>query len=100
MGEGEFGPVFKGIARHITEGEEETLVAVKVLMSREGESVLWPSLMDFASQMKLSSPFVSRILGLCAESEPYYVIYQYLNRVSSYLSKSYFHFLINALYFV
>lgn len=83
MGEGEFGPVFKGIARHITPGEKETSVAVKVLMPREGDDHLWPSLIDFASQMKLSSPFVARILGLCADGEPFYVIYQYLDRVST-----------------
>lgn len=82
MGEGEFGPVVKGIARHIKEEESETLVAIKVLMSREGEETLWPSLMDFANQMRLSSPYVAKILGLCADSEPYYVIYEYLDRVS------------------
>ena len=51
-------------------------------MSRDGEETLWPSLMDFANQMRLSSPYVAKILGLCADSEPYYVIYEYLDRVS------------------
>ena len=82
MGEGEFGPVVKAIARHITEDASETLVAVKILMSREGEEALWSSLMDFSNQMRLSSPFISKILGICADAEPYYVIYEYLDRVS------------------
>ena len=81
MGEGEFGPVFKGVARNIIKGEEQSLVAVKVLLQREGEENLWPSLMEFANQMKLSSPFIASILGICSDSEPYYVIYDYLDRV-------------------
>lgn len=85
MGEGEFGPVVKGLARHIKPGEDETLVAVKVLMPRDSEDQLWPSLMDFASQMKLSSPFVAKILGLCADEEPFYVIYEYLNQVNHHI---------------
>ena len=83
MGEGEFGPVFRGVARHIRRDEEQSIVAVKVLMPREGEDHLWPSLIDFANQMKLSSPFIASILGICADTEPYYVIYDYLDRVST-----------------
>ena len=85
MGEGEFGPVLKGIARHINPREEETLVAVKVLMPRDGEDHLWQSLMDFANQMKLSSPFVAKILGLCADEEPFYIIYEYLDMVNHFI---------------
>ena len=85
MGEGEFGPVFKGVAQNIIKGEEQSLVAVKVLIRREGEDHLWPSLMEFANQMKLSSPFIASILGISADTEPFYVIYNYLDRVCTHV---------------
>lgn len=80
MGEGEFGPVFKGVARNILQDEQQSLVAVKVLISRDGED-LWPSLMEFANQMKLSSPHIASIIGICPDADPYYVIYDYLDQV-------------------
>ena len=83
MGEGEFGPVVRAIARNIVPGEESTPVAVKVLMPHEGEESFQPDLIlsDFVNQMKLSSPYIATILGLCTDQEPYHVIYQYLDKV-------------------
>ena len=83
MGEGEFGPVYRAIARGISPKEQESIVAVKILMPREGDEDYQPemALADFASQMKLSSDYVASIVGICADTEPYYVIYQYLSEV-------------------
>ena len=57
-------------------GEEHTEVAVKVLIYKLS------ILTDFVSQMNLSSPNICTILGLCTDMEPYYIIYQYLDKVS------------------
>ena len=83
MGEGEFGPVLRAVARHIVPGEKSTPVAVKVLMPPDGDESFQPDLilMDFVNQMKLSSPYIATILGLCTDQEPYNVIYQYLDKV-------------------
>lgn len=88
MGEGEFGPVLLATARGLVLGEEESLVAVKVLMTRgggEGEEPLCPehALPGFAEQMKLEFTNIAAILGMCTDMEPYYIIYEYLDKVSS-----------------
>ena len=52
-------------------------------MRREGEELQTRSILtDFVSQMNLSSPNICTILGLCTDMEPYYIIYQYLDKVS------------------
>ncbi len=87
MGQGEFGPVMKAVARYLVPGQFETEVAVKILVS---ESVVDPengfradlAIMDYANQMKLENKHVSSILGLCSDKEPFYVIYEYLDQVS------------------
>lgn len=82
MGEGEFGPVLRGVARQLVRGEEHTEVAVKMLMRREGEELLTRNILtEFVNQMNLSSPNICTILGLCTDAEPYYIIYQYLDKV-------------------
>ena len=39
------------------------------------------ALVDFANQMKLDYEHISCILGLCTDTEPYYVMYEYLDQV-------------------
>lgn len=82
MGEGEFGPVLMGWAKNILPKQEKTQVAVKVLLAREEEGFQPElALVDFANQMKLEYTNVATILGMCTDSEPYYIIYEYLDQV-------------------
>jgi hypothetical protein len=84
LGEGEFGPVVLGVARNIVSHEETTQVVVKVLVrSGDGEDQFQPdlALVDFANQMRIDYEHIACILGLCTDTEPYYVIYEYLDQV-------------------
>lgn len=86
MGDGEFGPVLSGWAMNILPTQERTQVAIKVLLPQggeDGEEGFQPelALVDFANQMKLEYDNVATILGMCTDAEPYYIIYEYLDRV-------------------
>lgn len=59
-------------------------VVVKVLVrSGDGDDQFQPdlALVDFANQMKIEYEHIACILGMCTETEPYYVIYEYLDQV-------------------
>ena len=79
MGEGEFGPVVLGWAYNISPLERSE-VAVKVIHAHNAGTHR-AVLLDFASQMQLQNPNICGILGLCTDVEPYYVIYEYLDKV-------------------
>ena len=51
----------------------------------EGEEALRPdlALVDFANQMKLEYANIATILGMCTDTDPYYIIYEYLDQVST-----------------
>ena len=61
------------------------LVAVKVWMhSRdEDQEGVDYDLMNFYSQMRLRFDNIASIVGMCTDVEPYYIIYEYLERVST-----------------
>nr|XP_020453243.1 inactive tyrosine-protein kinase 7 [Monopterus albus] len=76
LGKGEFGEVLLSKAKGIEENQEETVVLVKTLQTRDEQLQL-----DFRREAemfaKLSHPNVACLLGLCREVEPHYMILEY-----------------------
>lgn len=68
-------------AKGIEESEEEMVVLVKSLQTRDEQLQL-----DFRREAemfgKLSHPNVARLLGLCKEAEPHYMILDYYDLVT------------------
>nr|KAF6363483.1 protein tyrosine kinase 7 (inactive) [Pipistrellus kuhlii] len=78
LGKGEFGEVFLAKAQGVEEGVAETLVLVKSLQSRDEQQQL-----DFRREFemfgKLNHANVVRLLGLCREAEPHYMVLEYVD---------------------
>ncbi len=54
-----------------------------LLLRNEEEDHIWvdATLVEFANQMKLEHANISSIIGMCTEMEPFYIIYEYLDKV-------------------
>uniref|UniRef100_A0A674PCF2 Inactive tyrosine-protein kinase 7 n=1 Tax=Takifugu rubripes TaxID=31033 RepID=A0A674PCF2_TAKRU len=76
LGKGEFGEVLLCKAKGIEQSKEEMVVLVKSLQTRDEQLQL-----DFRREAemfaKLSQPNIVRLLGLCREAEPHYIILEY-----------------------
>ncbi|CAH8460049.1 unnamed protein product [Schistosoma haematobium] len=76
LGKGEFGDVFLARARHIQEGEAQSLVLVKSLTSCDSVHIN-----EFHRQLELfgqsDHDYVTRLLGVCMEQEPFYILLEY-----------------------
>jgi len=72
--------VFLAKAHGIRDGEQETLVVIKSLVSQTE-----PHRNEFYREIemfrRLNHPHIVPLLGLCKEMEPTFVIYEYCERV-------------------
>uniref|UniRef100_A0A9J8A7R4 Protein tyrosine kinase 7 (inactive) n=1 Tax=Cyprinus carpio carpio TaxID=630221 RepID=A0A9J8A7R4_CYPCA len=78
LGRGVFGEVFLAKARAIEEAEPETLVLVKSLESRE-ETHRAEFRRELEMFSKLNHAHVVRLLGVCRETQPHYMILEYVD---------------------
>ncbi|KAJ8308703.1 hypothetical protein KUTeg_013577 [Tegillarca granosa] len=76
LGRGVFGDVFLAKARAIRDGEPETLVVVKSLLTRD-ESLYFEYRQELDMYAKLDHPNISHVLGICRDMEPQFVISEY-----------------------
>ncbi|XP_063300275.1 inactive tyrosine-protein kinase 7 [Pelobates fuscus] len=78
LGRGEFGEVFLAKAQAVDSAASETIVLVKSLQTRDEQLQ-----MDFRRELdmfsKLSHANVVRLLGQCRETEPHYMILEYVD---------------------
>ncbi|MEE6519069.1 hypothetical protein FKM82_030529 [Ascaphus truei] len=78
LGRGEFGEVFLAKAQSVEAGVSEAVVLVKSLQTRDEQMQ-----MDFRRELdmfsKLNHANVVRLLGQCRETEPHYMILEYVD---------------------
>ncbi|XP_046484566.1 inactive tyrosine-protein kinase 7 [Neodiprion pinetum] len=75
LGRGEFGDVFR--SKYQVEGEKETLVMIKSLTSTKDENALQEFKRELDLLHKLSHENVAKLVGLCREKEPHYMLLEY-----------------------
>ncbi|PSN56697.1 Tyrosine-protein kinase-like otk [Blattella germanica] len=80
LGRGEFGEVFLAKAAGLNEGEDkekETVVMVKSLQNTRDDSALHEFKRELDMFHKLQHDHVARLVGLCREMDPHYMILEY-----------------------
>lgn len=81
LGQGNFGIVFHAKAQSLEEDGKETEVAVKTLKEEDYSSEV---VEDFVREAKLmfsfDHPNIVKILGVCLEDMPYYLIFEYMDK--------------------
>ncbi|XP_061461492.1 inactive tyrosine-protein kinase 7-like [Rhineura floridana] len=78
LGKGEFGEVFLAKAKGIEDNETEVLVLVKSLQTRD-EQLQLDFRQEFEMFGKLNHSNVVRLLGLCREAEPHFMVLEYVD---------------------
>jgi len=81
-GKGHYGDVFLAKAHGICDGEIETLVVVKSLLTRD-EQYVGEFRREVDMLSKLSHTNIVRLLGICREMEPQFLITEYSEWVST-----------------
>ncbi|XP_078313477.1 inactive tyrosine-protein kinase 7-like isoform X2 [Crassostrea virginica] len=76
LGNGVFGDIFLAKARDIRDVEPETLVVVKSLLMKD-EHLFFEFRQEMEMYSKLDHPFIVKLLGVCREVEPHFMILEY-----------------------
>lgn len=79
-GKGEFGEISLAKARGV-EGQDESVVLVKALQHPRDEAALQEFRRQQEMLSKLRHQNVVRLIGLCQEQEPHYMILEYTDWV-------------------
>lgn len=91
-GRGQFGDVCLARVEGADEGMTESVVMVKALQEIRDEAILH----DFKRELdlfgRLDHPNVVKLLGLCRQQQPHYMILQYTDWVSLRVLMSGLHF--------
>lgn len=80
-----FGDIFLAKARDIRDVEPETLVVVKSLLMKD-EHLFFEFRQEMEMYSKLDHPFIVKLLGVCREVEPHFMILEYCDWVRKLLS--------------
>ena len=78
--------MFLAKARGIKDYEPETLVVVKSLLVKD-EHLYYEFKQELDMYSKLDHPCIAKILGVCKEIEPQFVITEYCDWVSNIIEK-------------
>ncbi|XP_062589109.1 inactive tyrosine-protein kinase 7-like [Saccostrea cucullata] len=76
LGNGVYGDVFLAKACEIRDIEPETLVVVKSLLVKD-EHLFFEYRQEMEMYSKLDHPFIIKLLGVCREIEPHFMILEY-----------------------
>ncbi|XP_065905864.1 muscle, skeletal receptor tyrosine protein kinase-like isoform X2 [Dysidea avara] len=90
LGKGKFGRDYQGMATNIIEGEDSTIVAVKQLKAdttMDDNTTVVEFFKEVTFMSKLDHPKIVGLLGVCTITEPYCMIFEYmdLGDLNSYL---------------
>ena len=90
MGQGAFGRVFQAKAPNLVEGEEFTMIAVKMLKEEANEDLLRDFEREACLLSEFDHPHIVRLLGVCALGKPMCLLFEFMARgdLSSYLRAS------------
>lgn len=80
-----FGDIFLAKARDIRDVEPETLVVVKSLLMKD-EHLFFEFRQEMEMYSKLDHPFIVKLLGVCREVEPHFMILEYCDWVRKLFS--------------
>jgi serine/threonine protein kinase len=80
VGKGHYGDVFLAKAFGIVESEPESLVSFKALLSRE-EAHQFDFRRELEMFARLNHDSITRLLGISRETEPFFLIFEYLEWV-------------------
>ena len=90
VGQGAFGRVFQAKAPNLVEGEEFTMIAVKMLKEEANEDLLRDFEREACLLSEFDHPHIVRLLGVCALGKPMCLLFEFMARgdLSSYLRAS------------
>lgn len=84
LGEGEFGKVHLAVAHCILPNEPETKVAVKTLKGGSSKETALEFRNELEIMMMFDHPNIVRLLGVCTQEEPLYLITELMTKASHF----------------